>query len=445
MVSEHFDILIIGAGPAGLSFARSLGRLPLKVLILERSSQTTLVEPPEDGREIALTHLSVNLMKESGAWQRLPEDGASPIEGAKVFDGESSYSLDFDRESADLEALGYLVPNHLIRKAFYEVVSSQANIEIRTESVVENVSTDAERGYVTLTSGEVITANLIAAADTRFSEMRRKMGVSATLKDFSRTAIVCRMEHSRSHQQTALECFHYGRTTAVLPMQGKRSSVVITVNSRDAHQYTEMSEEEFNRNIEKQLQGMLGEMTLLGKRHVYPLVAVHANQFVARRFALIGDAAVGMHPVTAHGFNLGLRGQATLAKAIESAITEGRDIGSEEVLKVYESTHMRISRVLYHGTNIVVGLFTHESVAAKLARKVTLRLANNITPVKRLITESLTESELEQPSGLKEMVQRLPGLPLPRFPLRGPIKQAAQVVSKRIPEKMNPLKRIGFL
>ncbi|MGY8868930.1 MAG: 5-demethoxyubiquinol-8 5-hydroxylase UbiM [Pseudomonadales bacterium] len=444
-MSEHFDILIIGAGPAGLSFARSLGGLPLKVLVLERSSQTTLAEPPEDGREIALTHLSVNLMKEVGAWQRLPESGVSPIEGAKVFDGESSYSLDFDRESADLEALGYLVPNHLIRKAFYEVVTCQSNIEIRTESVVENVSTDAERGYVTLTSGEVITASLIAAADTRFSEMRRKMGVSATLKDFSRTAIVCRMEHSRPHQQTALECFHYGRTTAVLPMQGNRSSVVITVNSRDAHQYAEMSEEDFNHNIEKQLQGMLGEMTLMGKRHVYPLVAVHANQFVARRFALIGDAAVGMHPVTAHGFNLGLRGQATLAKAIESALAENKDIGSEDVLKIYESAHMRITRVLYHGTNVVVGLFTHESVAAKLVRKATLRLANNIAPIKRLITESLTESELEKPSALKEMVQRFPGIPLPPLPTIGPVRQAVELVNKRIPDKMNPLKKIGIL
>ena len=408
--------------------------------MLERSSQATLSEPLEDGREIALTHLSVNIMKEVGAWQRLPKDGVSPIEGAKVFDGESSYSLDFDRDSADLEALGYLVPNHLIRKAFYEEVATQKNIEVRTESVVENVSTDDECGYVTLTSGEVITASLIAAADTRFSEMRRKMGVSATLRDFSRTAIVCRMEHTRSHNQTALECFHYGRTTAVLPMQGKRSSVVVTVNSRDAHKYADMSEEAFNCNIEKQLQGMLGEMTLLGQRHVYPLVAVHANQFVAKRFALIGDAAVGMHPVTAHGFNLGLRGQATLANAIESAIADNRDIGSEEVLKIYETTHMRISRVLYHGTNVVVGLFTHESIAAKIARKVTLRLANNIAPVKRLITESLTESDLERFSPINVVNEQFP---VP--PFVAPAKKIVHEVSQRIPDRMNLLKRLGIM
>ena len=438
-MQQPYDVLIIGAGPAGLSFARSLADLPLKVVVVERSSQSTLADPPEDGREIALTHLSAKLMKEAGAWQRIPEDGISPIEAARVFDGQSSYSLDFDNETEKLDALGYLVPNHLIRKAYYEETSSHTQIEIRTESVVEEVNTDDEYGYVTLNNGEVLQARLVVAADTRFSETRRKMGLSATMRDFSRTAIVCRMEHSKSHQQTAFECFMYGRTTAILPMNGNRSSVVITVNSRDAQGFAEMSEAEFNHNVEQQLDGLLGDMKLIGKRHVYPLVAVHANQFVARRFALIGDAAVGMHPVTAHGFNLGLRGQANLAKEISHAIAEGTDIASPALLKAYETSHMRTTRVLYHGTNVVVGLFTNESLAAKLARKATLRLANNIAPVKRLITESLTERDLDGTNPLQDLKNSLP--PIPDFI---PLEKAREQIEKVLPDKLHPLNILGL-
>ncbi len=80
-----YDIVIIGAGPAGLSFARSLGETSLKVLLVERSSLTTLREPPEDGREIALTHLSVEMMKASGAWQQLADKDVSPICAAKFW------------------------------------------------------------------------------------------------------------------------------------------------------------------------------------------------------------------------------------------------------------------------------------------------------------------------------------------------------------------------
>lgn len=438
-MQQPYDVLIIGAGPAGLSFARSLADLPLKVVVVERSSQSTLADPPEDGREIALTHLSAKLMKEAGAWQRIPEDGISPIEAARVFDGQSSYSLDFDNETEKLDALGYLVPNHLIRKAYYEETSSHTQIEIRTESVVEEVNTDDEYGYVTLNNGEVLQARLVVAADTRFSETRRKMGLSATMRDFSRTAIVCRMEHTQSHQQTAFECFMYGRTTAILPMNGNRSSVVITVNSRDAQGFAEMSEAAFNHNVEQQLDGLLGDMKLIGKRHVYPLVAVHANQFVARRFALIGDAAVGMHPVTAHGFNLGLRGQANLAKEISHAIAEGTDIASPALLKAYETSHMRTTRVLYHGTNVVVGLFTNESLAAKLARKATLRLANNIAPIKRLITESLTERDLEGSNPLQDLKNNLP--PVPDFL---PVEKAREQIEKVLPDKLHPLNILGL-
>ncbi|MDY6929573.1 MAG: 5-demethoxyubiquinol-8 5-hydroxylase UbiM [Pseudomonadota bacterium] len=429
-MQDSYDILIIGAGPAGLSFARSLADLPLNVAVIERSSRATLAEPPEDGREIALTHQSVELLKSCGAWQHIPTEDISPIKAARVFDGESSYSLNFDNDNPELEALGYLVPNHLIRKAYYEELIRHPQVEILTETVVEEIETAEEIGTVRLNDGTTLQARLIVAADTRFSEMRRKMGLSATMRDFSRSAIVCRMEHSKPHQQTAFECFHYGRTTAILPMNQNRSSVVVTVNSKDARRYAEMDEASFNQTIEQQLNGLLGDMSLLGKRHVYPLVAVHANQFSGRRFALIGDAAVGMHPVTAHGFNLGLKGQATLARLIAQAIANAEDIASEKLLKVYEAEQMRTTRVLYHGTNLVVGLFTNETLAAKFARKATLRLANNITPIKKLITQSLTEKHSDSLSPLQELRQIIP------TPPKAPdISQLPQQLSRFLPAR----------
>lgn len=392
-----YDIVIIGAGPAGLSFARSLADTPLKVLLVERSSLDNLRQPPEDGREIALTHLSMDMMKGSGAWQQLAEQDVSPICAAKVLDGDSSYTLDFDNASADLDALGYLVPNDKIRKAYFEVVEGVDNVELLTEVSVEDVGSSADNAWVKLSNGDQIECDLLVSADSRFSETRRKMGVPASMKDFSRTAIVCRMEHSISHNQTAFECFHYGRTLAILPMNGNLSSIVVTVSSSEADQIFNMDEDAFAADIEQRLQGQLGSMKLYGRRHLYPLVAVHANKFISRRFAVIGDAAVGMHPVTAHGFNLGLRSQESLAKEIKNAITQGRDIGSISVLEKYQSAHMRVTKPLYMGTNLVVGLFTNDNFAAKIARKATLRIANNFAPLKQVITRKLTEKKIDIP------------------------------------------------
>ncbi|MDO6563873.1 5-demethoxyubiquinol-8 5-hydroxylase UbiM [Amphritea sp. 1_MG-2023] len=392
-----YDIIIIGAGPAGLSFARSLGETSLNVLVVDRASLSVLQSPPEDGREIALTHFSLASMKAAGAWQQLAVNDVSPICAAKVLDGNSRYTLDFNNENTDLDALGYLVPNDKIRKAYYEVVAGLANVELLTDTTVAEVGSDAHHAWVQLTNGERLECDLLVSADSRFSGTRRQMGLPVSIKDFSRTAIVCRMEHTESHHQTAFECFHYGRTVAILPMTGNLSSIVVTVSSKDAEKVFNMSAEAFAADIEQRLQGQLGSMKLYGDRHLYPLVATHANQFVSQRFALIGDAAVGMHPVTAHGFNLGLRSQESLTKEIKEALSRGMDIGSNRVLQRYQRRHMRLTRPLYMGTNIVVGLFTNDHVVAKAARKATLRVANNFAPLKRAITRKLTEKRVARP------------------------------------------------
>lgn len=413
----HYDVVIIGAGPAGLSFACSLKQSELRVLVIEKNSEINLQVPAEDGREIALTHQSVELMQRSGAWQKLNAEDIAPICAARVVDGDSDYSLNFDNQRQDLDALGYLVPNHAIRQAYYEAtidVNEQQQITLLTDTSVTDLGSDEECAWVELSDGQRVQCDLLVSADSRFSETRRKMGIAATMNDFSRSAIVCRMEHSGDHEQTAIECFHYGRTLALLPMLGNRSSVVVTVGSEEAEAIHKMPEREFEADIEQRLKGRLGSMKLCGPRHLYPLVGVHAKRFVAQRFAVIGDAAVGMHPVTAHGFNLGLKSQEILAKAVVNAAGKNQDIGAARLLDAYQRKHMLATRPIYHGTNLVVGLFTDDRIPAKLARKLTMRLANNCAPLKQVITAKLTEK------GLPILKARLPDLPsppgwLPRF------------------------------
>ena len=120
---------------------------------------------------------------------------------------------------------------------------------------------------------------------------------------------------------------------------------------------------------------------------------VYAQKFIAKRFALIGDAAVGMHPVTAHGFNLGLRGQDLLSLSISSALNNGLDIGSDAVLKEFERKQINLSRLMYFGTNGIVSLFTNDDAVIKQVRKLVLKFAERFPPVKTLITQHLTESK----------------------------------------------------
>lgn len=386
------NIVIIGAGPAGLSFANSLAGSDHQILVVERLSAAELAKPEYDGRDIALTHFSQKLMQEMGVWSLLPATEIFPIKEAKVLDGNSPYTLQFDSENIAENFLGFNVSNHLIRKAAYEKASTLANVEILTDTSVTAVKVNSTSATVTLSSGKMVETSLVVAADSRFSETRRKMGISADLHDFGRVCIVCRMQHQREHHGVAYECFFYGETLAVLPLSSHESSIVITVSSSKAERIMAMSTEEFNQHVEVQYSGKLGKMTLSSKRHPYPLVAVWANSFTSERFAVIGDAAVGMHPVTAHGFNLGLRSQHILARLIKQAGMTGEDIGNSMLLKEYQSSHRRIARPIYMGTNAIVKIFTNDMPLHRLARKALLRFGNIFPPVRRKITQQLTES-----------------------------------------------------
>jgi ubiquinone biosynthesis UbiH/UbiF/VisC/COQ6 family hydroxylase len=388
-----YDIVIIGGGPVGLSFACSMIKSKLKVLLVEKAPLVAIANPKEDGREIALTHQSRKVLNGLGVWSLIDQDEVSPLKEAKVFDGDSPSLLSFNTNKSSIDALGYLVPNQLIRKALFERATHADNIEIINEVSVEDVSTSSGHAKIELSNGRTIESKLVVAADSRFSAIRRKMGIPSLMRDFSKVMITTRMTHEKPHNHVALECFNYGHTLALLPMNGDVSSVVLTVPANKADEMLGLNEDDFNALAAKGFNNRLGAMNQIGDRHSYPLVGVHAQRFKANRFALIGDAAVGMHPVTAHGFNLGLRGQNILAESVYEALEKGGDIGASAVLTRFEKKQINLTRLMFFGTNGIVALFTNDDAIAKQVRRFVLKFADKFPPVKALITQHLTESK----------------------------------------------------
>ncbi|PKO51235.1 MAG: hypothetical protein CVU27_06655 [Betaproteobacteria bacterium HGW-Betaproteobacteria-20] len=387
----NVDIAIIGAGPAGLCFAKSLAESGLQIAILERQAEAALSEPAFDGREIALTHHSAKLMRELGLWERIDPQAISPLQDARVFNGSSLFSLNIGHHDAQQNELGYLIANHHIRKAAYDAVIDSPAITIKTGVQVAGIKTDANSAQVTLANGTQIQAKLLIGADSRFSETRRAMGIAAELHDFGKTMLVCVMEHPVAHEHTAWEWFDYGQTLALLPMNGLRSSVVITLAPDAMDSLMKMSEDDFNHAVSARFKHRLGAMRLVSTRHAYPLVTVYSKRLIGQRFALVGDAAVGMHPVTAHGFNFGLKGIATLTAEIKAAIASGQDIASNRLLLRYEQKHRRDTRPLFFATHAIAKIYGSDSPPARLLRAGALRLGNRITPFKRAVAGFLAD------------------------------------------------------
>ncbi|RFD18956.1 FAD-dependent hydroxylase [Komagataeibacter melaceti] len=388
----YHDVTILGGGPAGLAAALSLEAQGLSVAVLERAPQGPWAEPAFDGREIAMTHHSVSILKSLGAWEHIPQVAISPLREARIETGRSNHPLTFDTQGRGVDALGYLVSNHCIRRSLYLAASRRPGISLLAGTSTRHLRRIGDEMTVVHDRGE-ITCRLAVGADGRFSQIRRLQRIGAVMHDFRRAMLVCRMAHDVPHHHVATQWFDDGQTVALLPVNGGASSIVLTLPVEQIERLRTLDRDAFNAEIMERVGRRLGNMRLVSTRHAYPLKAVYAHRFAAPGFALVGDAAVGMHPITAHGFNLGLKGQESLAEEVGAGLARGESPGSLSVLRRFERRHRLATMPLFAATNGIATLYTRDEPAFRVLRRAGLRVADAVAPFKSMVTGLLMDRQ----------------------------------------------------
>ena len=388
----RYDILIIGGGPIGLGFARMMAATDCKIGIIEKQPAEKLAAAPDDGREVAVTHRTHGLMERYGMLPHIPEKEIHILRAAEVINQGSPSSLHFSPEDGNKENIGFVISNYLLRRAAFKAIQDCDNIDL-IEGTVSALDTDRDTATVTLDKGKKLSAKLVVAADSRFSTLRDMAGIKTDKLDFKRLCIVCRIEHDKSHNNVASECFLNGLTLASIPLSDYTSSLVLTMTQDKGADVLALDDAALAEKVNEWTDKRLGRVKVIGKRHAYPLIGVYAQSFAAARFALLGDAAVGMHPVSAHGFNFGMYGAQTLSDIVKGALLNGLDIGSPLLLKDYTTRHRATTRPLYEGTNAIVRLYTNDRPLAKLARKGLLTAGKLLSPARKVLVKTLTQED----------------------------------------------------
>jgi len=390
VLETRFDVVVVGGGPAGLAFSLALAGSSLRVAIVERQPLAALTDPIDDGREIALTHRSRATLERLGAWARIDPASVSPMLEARVLNGTSTFALSFASDGR-ADRLGQLVANRRIRRALYQGVAEAPNLRVIAGASVVDIAADAAGATVTLGDGRRLGARLLVAADARLSTTRERLGIGAQVLRPDQSLLVARVAHPRDHGNAATEWFGHGQSIAMLPLVGRRSSAVLTMTTAEITRIAALPAAALGAELTRRYEGRLGAMTVEEGPHVYPLVVSYAHHFAATRAGLIGDAAVGMHPVTAHGFNLGLQGATALAALVGDAARRDGDIGGSILLRRDEAAHRLATGPLYAATNAIVGLYMQEGPVARLARFATLRAGARLPFVRRAVADLLMQ------------------------------------------------------
>lgn len=397
------SILVIGAGPAGLSLARALSMRGLRVDVIERQPRAAIAGPAPDGREIALTRSSMRLLRELGLLDRIDAAKVAPLVRARVADGDAGEGFEVDAAPFGHEALGSLVANSDIRAAAWAVVEADPRIRVHFDARVASVAAGSRRAEVVLEDGRRFEAPLLVAADSRFSSTRRALGVPVAMHDFGKTMLVCRVRLAQGHDGVAWEWFGQGQTRALLPLNDGLASAVLTVTGAEAEALLALAPDAYARELEARYHGRFGAMALEGRVHAYPLVATWAHRFAGPRFALVGDAAVGMHPVTAHGFNLGLASVERLASAVADSMALNGDPAEPAMLARYQRRHRVGCATLFLGTGLVVRVFTDDRLPLRPLRRAIIGAGRALPPLRRALADALLDDGPVDPTPLQRL------------------------------------------
>jgi 2-octaprenyl-6-methoxyphenol hydroxylase len=266
---------------------------------------------------------------------------ATPIRKIHVSDQGRFGFARIDAAEQGLPAMGYVVPNRALGAAMWPRLQSGAGIHIYCPAEVSRVA--AQEHAVTLEVAQAggtarIDARLVVAADGARSAVRGAFGVDAESRDYEQTAVITTVLPQRFHDHVAYERFTAAGPLALLPLEGGRCTVVLTLSSGMAESAMAWSDDEFLAELQRRFGFRLGRFLKVGRRLQYPLSLTRALRTSAGRCAIIGNAAQGLHPVAGMGFNLGLRDAASLAELIAERRHESHfDAGAAGLLNEYDA------------------------------------------------------------------------------------------------------------
>jgi 2-octaprenyl-6-methoxyphenol hydroxylase len=381
-----FDFVIAGAGVAGLSLAASLKQA------LGRNANILVVDPgmgEREGRDraTAIAPGSRRMLEQIGAWEAIAPL-AEPILQMAVMDGgvrDAVRPVQMRFDEIDGEPLAHMAMND-------DVVASLLDLcgRLGVSCLRASVAGFAQGRYsleALIKGAPSVRARLLVAADGARSPLRAFAGIATVGWEYDQSAIVATIAHERDHHGCAEQHFLPAGPFAILPLRGRRSSIVWNEASEEAKMLVALEPEDFRRQLEYRFMHRLGEIEPASRPRSFPLGFRIARRFVGPRFALVGDAAHLVHPLAGQGLNLGLRDVAALAEIVARPMRLGLDPGAPAVLAEFERARRFDVAASGLGMDAMNRLFSNDVAPLRALRDLGLRLVDRAPALKRIFIE----------------------------------------------------------
>ncbi len=373
--------VIVGGGHSGLLLALALERCGVSSTVIDPDPVDQVRNAPFDGRALALMQGSKRVFDALGLWPRFAPM-ATPIHGVRVEDTGTGGSIAYDAGQTGIELFGYGMENRSLRARLLECVLARPSIRHLAGRRLEALMRNRGRLILTLDDGRTLETTLAIGADGRRSTLRRLAGIGVDRIDYRQTAITFAFRHAEPHEHRVREFMSEAGPLALLPIGDHICSATWIERPDVAEALLASSPDDLLDALRDRQNNALAPTAILGRPVAFPLAAETARSYASPGIALVGDAAHGLHPIHAQGWNLGVRDVAALAEVLVGAASAGADPGSAETLRRYARWRESDARTILGLTDGLNRLFSTDFGPAKVVRRTGLAMIDNLPPVK---------------------------------------------------------------
>ena len=393
------DVLVAGAGPAGLAAACLVARSGVSVVAVGPAAGAG------DTRTSALFGGAERCLRRLGAWETLAGKGA-PLEALRIVDclerSDHPSSLFFPASEVGRRAFGTNFRNIDLLAAL-EAVAGRLTSLTRHHGVIAGYRHGSGQVVARLADGRRISARVVAACDGRGSPARAAAGIAAKTWDYGQIALAFLVGHHKPHDNVSTEVHRPGGPLTFIPLPGNRSAVNWLVRPREAETLKALDDNDFLQALMDASGGVLGRFTDPGPRAGFPIGGLSVAALAKNRTVLIGEAAHVLPPIGAQGLNLGFRDAAAFAELAIVAIGKGGDPGQERVAAAYRNARARDVLTRRAATDLLNrSLLLGGGAMAHLRGLGLVLLATSTAARRKLMTEGMGEDG-DQPVLMREV------------------------------------------
>jgi len=379
------DALIVGGGLVGSVLALALQRSGLSVVLIDsQAPQAVAAGTAWDSRVYAISPGNAAFLESLDVWQRLDRQRVQCVESMAIQGDRPAGRLSFSAYDAGMRELAHIVESGALQQALRDAIAESGRLQVVCPARASALRTDSDKAQLELADGSLLQARLVVGTDGGDSWVRQAAGLEARVTDYRQTGVVANFETGGNHRGAAYQWFRDDGVLALLPLPGRRVSMVWSTGEDHAQALLALPAAALAEKVTEASGGVLGALRLITPAAGFPLRLAHVPKLVAPRVALAGDAAHNVHPLAGQGVNLGFRDVRELVRVL-AARAPDQDCGDRQLLRRYERARREDIAAMELGTDGLQKLFTARPVWISGARNSGMAAVDQLPFLKNLL------------------------------------------------------------